>query len=312
MKRISLGFALASVLALRGAQAQEQVPLAPAPFFFAQQAPPVPPAPPTPAIAPVAPFGDAIRWMSASGSYLGVGVRDVTEERKKALNLKEERGAEVTSVEDDSPAFKAGLKTGDVVLEYNAQRIEGMEQFIRMVRETPPGREVKILVSRGGSSTTLTARPETVASRAEKGIRMLRVPMGETRAWTMETMPRPAMNWQSTSLGVEAESLDEQLASFFGVKQGVLIRSVARGSVAEKSGIKAGDVIVKVEDGEVKTPRDVSNSLRSARSKNKTVALSIVRERKEQPLKVTFDDEAPAARPVPPRVRSVQNKELEF
>ena len=72
----------------------------------------------------------------------------------KALNLREERGVEVTRVEDDSPAAKGGIKTGDVVLEYNGDRVEGVEQFMRMVRETPPGRDVKLSITRNGRPTT--------------------------------------------------------------------------------------------------------------------------------------------------------------
>ena len=64
----------------------------------------------------------------------------MTSERAKELHLKEERGVEVRCVDADSPAAKAGLKEGDVVLEYNGQRVEGGEQFMRLVRETPPGR----------------------------------------------------------------------------------------------------------------------------------------------------------------------------
>src|SRR5437868_14262640 len=65
--------------------------------------------------------------LQRTGSYLGVGVVDVTAERAKALNLKEERGVEVTSVVDDGPAAKAGVKEGDVVLEYNGQAVQGTE-----------------------------------------------------------------------------------------------------------------------------------------------------------------------------------------
>ena len=83
-------------------------------------------------------------------SYLGIGVVDVDAERAKALNLKEERGAEIKSVAEDSPAAKAGLKEGDVVLEYNQERVEGMEQLVRLVRETPPGRQVALSVWRNG------------------------------------------------------------------------------------------------------------------------------------------------------------------
>jgi S1-C subfamily serine protease len=69
---------------------------------------------------------------------------DITSDRAKALKLKEERGVEVTSVEPDSAAAKAGLKVGDVILEYNGQKVEGWEHLKRLVRETPIHREVKI------------------------------------------------------------------------------------------------------------------------------------------------------------------------
>ena len=78
------------------------------------------------------------------GTYLGVNLAEIDANRAKELKLKEDYGVEITRVEENSPAEKAGVKAGDVVLEYNGQRVEGMEQFGRMVRETPPGREVKL------------------------------------------------------------------------------------------------------------------------------------------------------------------------
>ena len=82
-------------------------------------------------------------------SFLGVGVAEIDADRAKALNLKEERGVEIKRVDEESPAAKAGLKENDVVLEYNGQRVEGAEQFTRLVRETPAGRQSKLLISRG-------------------------------------------------------------------------------------------------------------------------------------------------------------------
>ena len=93
-------------------------------------------------------------------SYLGIGVADITAERAKALNLKEERGAEVTNVAADSPASKAGIKEGDVVLDYDGTTVQGIEQFTRLVRETPVGRQVKISMWRNGAAQTLTATVE--------------------------------------------------------------------------------------------------------------------------------------------------------
>src|SRR6266852_4894589 len=124
-----------------------------APAVFAQPAPPAPPAPP----ASRASRNSRIVMQSAPSSFLGVGVSEIDSERAKALNLKEERGVEVKKVDEGSPTEKAGVKVGDAILEYNGQRVEGLEQFLRFVRETPVGRQVKLLISRNGSTQTLTA-----------------------------------------------------------------------------------------------------------------------------------------------------------
>src|SRR5579864_6497722 len=101
------------------------------------------------------------------GTYLGVNLCEISSDRARELKLKEAYGAEITRVEENSPAEKAGLKTGDVVLEYNGQRVEGMEQFGRLVRETPAGREVRLLISRNGATQTI---PATVAARKVKAM----------------------------------------------------------------------------------------------------------------------------------------------
>ena len=108
------------------------------------------------------------------GTYLGVNLAEIDANRAKELKLKEDYGVEITRVEENSPAEKAGVKPGDVVLEYNGQRVEGMEQFGRMVRETPPGREVKLTVSRNGATQTLDggARQPQVAILGEFSSRL--------------------------------------------------------------------------------------------------------------------------------------------
>ena len=85
---------------------------------------------------------------AAGAGYIGIGMQEVDSERAKALKLHDESGVEITVVEQESPADKAGLKSGDVMLRFNGQKVEGMEQFSRMVRETPAGREVKIDIVR--------------------------------------------------------------------------------------------------------------------------------------------------------------------
>src|SRR5215831_3108549 len=86
-----------------------------------------------------------------SRSYLGVDIRDITQDRVAALKLKEERGVEVTMVDQDAPAGKAGIKEHDVILDFNGAAVESEEQLRRLIRETPPGRSVTLGISRDGS-----------------------------------------------------------------------------------------------------------------------------------------------------------------
>src|SRR5579859_2006658 len=92
------------------------------------------------------------------GSYLGVDTQDVTSDRVGQLHLKDERGVEVTMVDQDAPACKAGLKEHDVILNVDDQKIESVEQLKRVIREIPPGRNVNIGISRDGQAMNLKAQ----------------------------------------------------------------------------------------------------------------------------------------------------------
>lgn len=247
---------------------------------------------------------DVVMVYPRSQSFLGVAVAEVNAERARALKLSEEHGVEITRVEDDSSASKAGLQAQDIVLEYQGQRVEGMEQFIRMVRETPAGREVKMLVHRAGKPLTLTA---TIASKRMRtltiGDRQIVVPhVPEIR---LPEIPRVALNWRAP-LGVEVQELNPQLAEFFGVKEGVLVRSVNKGGAADKAGIRAGDVIVKVDGKTVSSPLEVTQALRL--SDKKPIPLTVMREKKEMAVNVTIESSEDTV----PRGRVVRNREYQF
>jgi serine protease Do len=236
--------------------------------------------------------------VTRGSSYLGVAVVELTADRAKELHLKDERGVEVTCVDADSPAAKAGLKPGDVVIEYNGERVEGGEQFIRLVRETPPGRAAKLNVWRNNGNQTLTAtigqrQPNLLAFSLDSP-EPLSMPVPPEMPLmpavpTMPDMPRTLMSWRSPMLGIESEALNPQLAEFFGVKEGVLVRSVTANSTAQKAGFKAGDVIIKVDGQPVVTPKEVSTILQSARAK-KTFPIIVVRHQKEVVLNVTLEE----------------------
>ncbi|MGC9970438.1 MAG: PDZ domain-containing protein [Bryobacteraceae bacterium] len=273
-------------------------------YVFAQDTPPEIPSPP-----------EVFHIASGKGgSYLGIGVQEVSADRAKELKLSDVHGVEVTKVEDDSPASRSGLKQGDVVLEYQGQRVEGTAQFVRLVRETPAGRQVKLLISRGGANQSLNA---TVGERKPKHVMIernftmdpkwheqmekLQEQLGRMRfQFEMPDLPQPFMSWRSAALGIEAESVSSQLAEFFGVKKGVLVRSVGKDTPAEKAGIKAGDVIVKVDGVEVSTPSEVAKRVRAPEAK-KTFPVTVVRNRQEVTLNVTVEDR-PSREPRPQHI----------
>jgi len=227
--------------------------------------------------------------MAHGTSYVGVMVQEIDSDRAKALHLRDEAGVEITRVEPDSPAEKAGLKPGDTILQYNGEHVEGMEQFSRLVRETPAGRDVKLNIVRNGVPQMATVKVAT--RRALPGFAIApAVAAMPPYALRMPDIPRSFMTWRSPALGIECERLAGQLADYFGVKEGVLVRWVSSGSAAEKAGVRAGDVITRVDDSKVATPADLSSRIHSA-PPGKPVPITVMRDRKEVALSVSIGNE---------------------
>jgi membrane-associated protease RseP (regulator of RpoE activity) len=251
------------------------------------------------------PFTEAFGFSSedfGGGSYLGVDTRDITPDRLSDLKLKEEHGVEVTLVDQDAPAGKAGLKEHDVILTINGNQVESVEQLRRMIREIPPGRVVNLGISRDGQPLTLKAQ---LADR--KKTFALATP-GKAFAMTMPAMPAmpmmpvtplvPEMDvpvsivvvHSSARSGLMVENLTPQLGDFFGAKNGagVLVRSVEKGSRAEQAGFRAGDVIVKVNSESISDSGDFTRAVRGR--KHNTVNVSIIRDKKEQNLTLALPE----------------------
>jgi len=228
------------------------------------------------------------------GSYLGVDTRDITTDRMADLHVKDEGGVEVTMVDQDAPAGKAGLREHDVILSINDQKIESVEQLRRVVHEIPPGRSVTIGISRAGQPMTLKAQlAERNMDRSFNfsmppiNIPAIHIPpinMPEIDVPTVVVMHSPHNS------GMMVENLTPQLGEFFGVKSanGVLIRSVERGSRAEQAGFRAGDVIVKVDGSGVSDCSDFTRLLRER--KGTKAAVTVMRDRKEQNLTLTLPE----------------------
>jgi serine protease Do len=228
-----------------------------------------------------------------AGGYLGVGVAEITAERAKALSLKEEHGVEITRVEDDGPAAKAGIRVGDVVLQYNGQRVEGIEQFMRLVRETPTGRQVTLSISRAGAPQTVAVRTGARKAWSFRSGEPLRVevPNLDLREFRLPGGALDVLTLTGPRLGIEGHSLGAQLADYFGVKQGVLVSSVQKGSAAERAGIRAGDVIVKVDEQLTAGHSDIRSALRGAAAASKrSVPVVVSREKREVTLTVAVEE----------------------
>lgn len=233
-------------------------------------------------------------FYSSGRSYLGLEVRDITSDRVSALKLKEERGVEITMVDQDAPAGKAGLKEHDVILDYNGAKVESEEQFRRMIRETPPGRTVSLGISRDGNPMTVTAqigdRGKLTSQMFKNGKNGTVIIAPEVHVPEMPDFNMPfdvqVMTYTPT-LGIQVENLNQQLGEYFGVKggEGILVKSVEKGSAAEKAGMKAGDVITRADNERVSDRSDLRRILRSHRSGGK-VALGIVRDKHEQNLTI--------------------------
>jgi membrane-associated protease RseP (regulator of RpoE activity) len=224
-------------------------------------------------------------FLDGRGSRLGVMVLD------------SDAGVRIDQVDRESPAEKAGLREGDIVTEFDGERVRSARQFTRLVQETPDGRSVSIAILRGGQKQTLEAAPQADSfswSMKMDGIRQefkdrldnfQGLKLFEPRAFRYDELFAGRTRGR---LGVTVESLTPQLQEYFGAKEGgALVSSVTAGSPAEKAGLKAGDVITTINGDRVQDAGDVIDELNQ--STTTEVTIGIVRDRKASTLKATIE-----------------------
>jgi serine protease Do len=236
---------------------------------------------------------------SGTSAYMGVDIADITADRLGALKLKEEHGVEVTMVDQDAPAGKAGFKEHDVLLTMNGSTIESKTQLQRMIRETPPGRVVAFGVSRDGQPMTIKVQ---LADRRTEFAYSAPKDESKDKEYHFEMPQMPSMPdfdvpnigvvvvHSSVRSGLMVENLTPQLGEFLGARNGngVLVRSVEKGSRADKAGLRAGDVITRVGELPVHDTSDFTHALRGHSAGS--VSVGVIRDKKEQTLTLTLPE----------------------
>jgi serine protease Do len=254
-----------------------------------------------------------VRIAGAGSTWLGIETSEVSADSVKQLKLPAERGVVVGRIAPDSPAAKAGLKQNDVITEVNGQRVEGTGQLRRMIREIPAGRTTKLAIWRDGKaqSVSVTMEKTEMGHRAwggsgmEPGAFAFQMPKLPELPEVMEIPGIPEMDFSDGNvliqggrprLGIDAEDVSGQLGAFLGAPSdgGVLVRSVNAGSVAEKAGVKAGDVITSFNGEAIHSLGDLREKL-AAKSDDKPVQLGVVRNKSAQTLSVTLPAPQPKA-----------------
>ena len=232
---------------------------------------------------------------SHSQGLLGVYVGDVDQDRAQALHLKDARGAEITILDHDAPASKAGLRLHDVIVQMNGQSIENAEQVRKILHETPPGRKVQLVISRDGAPQTYTVQMADRRKVQEEAWEQLgtvggsAVPAQGFLAGGGDVPEGFHLPFGGSSLlvGVMVEPLTGLMADFLGVSGGVMIKSVARKSAAEVAGLRAHDVVLEVGGEAVVTTSDWERLLRT--SEGRPVQVEIIRDRTKQLVLLQVD-----------------------
>ena len=246
----------------------------------------------------------ALEIFGGRGSQIGVTVRDVEETDAKNGKLAAPGGVMIEEVSEESPAAKAGLKSGDIVVEFDGERVRSVRQFTRLVQETPVGRKTQAVVMRAGQRVNVTVEP-----RDGNGFVFADGKLGVLQDWSRDfpfDVPRPVAPtppatpkppvppafpdfdtfvWRTNNgLGITVGDLSQQLAEYFGTKDGVLVTSVADNSAASKAGIKAGDVITSFNGSEVTSPSDLRQRIRALQDGGE-FTVGVMREKKPMTLK---------------------------
>ena len=242
---------------------------------------------------PNAPERSAERWFEGWGSSIGASVRDATSAELTAAGVSQPGGAFVIRVTEGGPAAKAGLMANDLVVEFDGEQVRSARHLVRLVRETAVGRSVKATLVRDKARRSVELMPTDTASIVVDGDAIQRQVERATRDLPRFRFDFDTDDFRSVGrqrLGVQLMPLSDQLATYFGVKDGVLVAAVEADSPAARAGLKAGDVITAVNSRTVNDARDVLDEISRGES---ALSLTVMRDKKEVAIKATVPESQP-------------------
>ncbi len=222
----------------------------------------------------------------SDSGYIGVYMQDLTEDVRKGLDLDVSKGVLISGVADDSPAEKAGVEDGDVVVSFAGKDVASPDELRDLVKEFQPGSEAKLEVVRDGKTQAMTV---VIGERPEREAFTFISPNVDVPG--VPEMRRAFAVFGGPRLGVEAHELeDDELGAYFGAKEGILVLGVEDESVAAKAGVKAGDIIQSVGDDKVGDIGDLRDAVRDFDSGDE-FTIGVLRHGKTQSLKATMDEQ---------------------
>lgn len=211
--------------------------------------------------------------------FLGVNMQELDAEILKGLDASVKKGVLVTEVVDGSPAEEAGIEDGDIIVAFDRNDVESPSGLKKLVEESHVGDTVRVKVIRNGDPQVIKV---TVGQRPEEDT-WAEAP--EAFHWIGDGKDLFTMNQGRGRLGVKIADLNAGLAPYFGVNEGegVLVLGVVEGSAAEKMGIEAGDVIVKVQGEKIGSTDELTGAVAGLESGAK-IDVSVVRSKKDVTL----------------------------
>ena len=215
------------------------------------------------------------------GGWLGVSIQDITSKLTKKKGLKDDEGAYVTDVIDDSPADSAGIKEGDVIVEFNGKAIDDADDLLHAVQKSKPGMKTTIVIMRNNEKKPMAI---SVGKLRRNG-------RSSGFAFAPPMPPRMAIFGATKTWGLQLSELNEQLGEYFGTPhgRGLLVEKVEKKSTGAKAGFKAGDVITKVNKNSVEELRDLSDALEDIEQGDK-VEVEVLRKGSNTTLTVEIED----------------------